>query len=265
MTKTPTTPTTSLSILNSQPAERPAEPGADFEIVDVWETLQGEGPMLGRPATFIRTAGCNLQCPLCDTDYTTNRRAVSAEVLIEEIEKSRNGVKFPANWLIVFTGGEVFRQPHMQLAYVLCKLQAHFTKKDIDLTIQIETNGSLEISEHLSTILRALEVLIIISPKGRIKTFWYDPEWRELVYFKYIGGQVSSYDEKIGLPGSALGRLAAVSLPSGYAVMNNRVFLQPTDYHNEAESEASRQAAVAACIKNGWRYTPQIHKQLGLK
>lgn len=33
-------------------------------------TIQGEGPEIGRPCTFLRLMGCNLACSWCDTAYT---------------------------------------------------------------------------------------------------------------------------------------------------------------------------------------------------
>lgn len=32
-------------------------------------TIQGEGPLIGRPTVFVRTAGCDYRCSWCDTLY----------------------------------------------------------------------------------------------------------------------------------------------------------------------------------------------------
>lgn len=32
-------------------------------------TVQGEGPLIGRPTVFVRTGGCNYRCAWCDTLY----------------------------------------------------------------------------------------------------------------------------------------------------------------------------------------------------
>jgi 7-carboxy-7-deazaguanine synthase len=32
-------------------------------------TIQGEGPLIGRPSVFVRTAGCDYRCTWCDTLY----------------------------------------------------------------------------------------------------------------------------------------------------------------------------------------------------
>ncbi len=32
-------------------------------------TIQGEGPLIGRPTVFVRTGGCDYRCTWCDTLY----------------------------------------------------------------------------------------------------------------------------------------------------------------------------------------------------
>src|SRR5262245_9257513 len=42
----------------------------DVRISEIFgPTIQGEGPLIGRPTVFVRTAGCDYRCRWCDTLY----------------------------------------------------------------------------------------------------------------------------------------------------------------------------------------------------
>src|ERR1700745_4233675 len=42
----------------------------DIRISEIFgPTIQGEGPLIGRPTVFVRTGGCDYRCSLCDTLY----------------------------------------------------------------------------------------------------------------------------------------------------------------------------------------------------
>lgn len=43
--------------LNIQPSETLTGDGSVLEVVNIWRTIQGEGPLVGTPAVFVRLAG----------------------------------------------------------------------------------------------------------------------------------------------------------------------------------------------------------------
>ena len=69
-----------------------------YKLVEIFESLQGEGRNTGRPCVFVRFAGCNLACPWCDTDIDA-RFSMTLEELLKEI------VTYKAK-TVVLTGGE---------------------------------------------------------------------------------------------------------------------------------------------------------------
>lgn len=114
---------------NTQPREKQHLASPDLlDVIDVWNTIQGEGPFAGCPATFVRLAGCNLKCTLCDTDYTSKRRVMSLLELVTWIRT------LCASDLVVITGGEPFRQNVNKLVEVLL---------GYGYKVQVETNGTL--------------------------------------------------------------------------------------------------------------------------
>lgn len=69
-----------------------------YSLVEIFESLQGEGRNMGRPCVFVRFAGCNLACPWCDTDVKA-RFTMTLEELIAEIAIYKAKT-------VVLTGGE---------------------------------------------------------------------------------------------------------------------------------------------------------------
>ena len=147
-------------MLNQQPIEKSIDhPEGLLDVHSIFYTIQGEGPFSGFPAVFIRLAGCNLQCPWCDTEYTQGRRLAHPEVVAQYV----HSLSLPKG-LVVITGGEPFRQN-------LTSLLTHLDK--LGHLVQIETNGTLAPSEfHYSKYPRMDHyhgVYIVCSPKtGRV-------------------------------------------------------------------------------------------------
>ncbi|QLB13404.1 organic radical activating enzyme [Bisgaardia hudsonensis] len=96
-----------------------------YNIVEIFESLQGEGFNTGMPCVFIRFGKCNLACPWCDTPYN-QFHTMSLEEIYAKVRS------FSAKNIII-TGGEPTIQP--QLETLLDKL------KENGYFLAIETNG----------------------------------------------------------------------------------------------------------------------------
>jgi 7-carboxy-7-deazaguanine synthase len=100
---------------------------AEIKISEIFYSIQGEGLLAGRPAVFIRLAGCPLRCKFCDTNYALDSSA-GKKITIAEIEKQ---VKKYKPKYVVITGGEPMICPNLSQ---LCKALKNFH-------ITIETSG----------------------------------------------------------------------------------------------------------------------------
>jgi len=253
---------------NKQPKEpRSKGPDTQVEIVDVWRTIQGEGPFAGFPAIFVRLAGCNLECPFCDTDYTSNRQWYSVIALEQMIDDL--ACQSQIKPIVVITGGEPFRQPLRELVTAIRLLGLH---------VQIETNGTMfqplgvtpgrEVPLHrlkdpssgktpMLYVNRIKNLSIVCSPK----TPTLHPKIMPYINFlKYIvsADNVSRHD---GLPNRVLGSQYAIARPwDGYKGV---VYVQPEDHQDPEVNKANIQAAVASCMTFGYRLSLQIHKIIG--
>lgn len=219
--------------INKQPIEKLRPYDGRIEVHSQWITIQGEGPFAGTPAIFLRLAGCDLQCPLCDTLYADRREAQKVEDIVTFCKR-----ELPR--LVVITGGEPFRQKIGEL----CSLLVHSGKK-----VQIETNGTLY--SDVSSL-----VTVVCSPK----TSKIHPAMAECVdAWKYVlrHDAVSPLD---GLPTSALGMKQPPARPTNHF----EIYVQPCDDQDEEINRLNVEAAVDSCLRFGYRLCLQTHKIVGL-
>lgn len=97
-----------------------------YNLVEIFESLQGEGRNMGRPCVFVRFAGCNLKCPWCDTDVT-KRFEVSLDELLAELGQYKAKS-------VILTGGEPTIQAGMPELVAALKKAGYW--------IGVETNGT---------------------------------------------------------------------------------------------------------------------------
>lgn len=88
-----------------------------MKVIEIFESIQGEGFNAGRPAIFVRFAGCNLHCEFCDTKYSW---VLGEEYSVDGILKKI--VEYNAR-LVVLTGGEPLIQDHEELAELVNRLR----------------------------------------------------------------------------------------------------------------------------------------------
>ncbi len=104
-------------------------------IIEVFHSVQGEGPLTGVRTTFIRTARCNLRCAWCDTTYSFGPgRERSIPSLLRQVTKDRTRN-------VCLTGGEpLLQRDSRELVRRL---------SDRGVTTVIETGGSLDVRPYL--------------------------------------------------------------------------------------------------------------------
>lgn len=215
-----------------------------LEVHSLFHTIQGEGPFAGLAAVFIRLTGCNLQCPLCDTDYTSNREELSPFQVLDTARRACPA--FAKTDLAVLTGGEPFRQnigPTVR-EFLLAGWK-----------VQIETNGTLFLEDFPWY---AENLTVVCSPKTPViepKIVKHVNAWKYVVE----AGKVEAHD---GLPAVALGGMKPARPPKEFR--RSQIYLQPCDEQDEAKNKANLKAARDSALKWGYRCGVQLHKILGV-
>jgi organic radical activating enzyme len=246
---------------NNQPIEKQILGDGEFlRVFKIWYTIQGEGPYAGDPAVFVRLAGCNLQCKLCDTDYSSVSQEMTVRETTNRIKEEwaavrRKGMYFAEQTirgsrpLVVLTGGEPFRQNITELANHL---------HTEGFRVQIETNGTLVLPRMPAW------AFIVCSPKTPII---HKDLVRFIGAFKYVieNGRVADRD---GLPTSILGEDRAPARPPSFwkpTHSEGGIFVQPCDSQDPGLNKLHTEEAVRSCMKFGYTLCLQTHKIAGLE
>jgi len=208
-----------------------------YAVKETYYTIQGEGAQTGRPAVFLRFAGCNLWsgreedraaaiCNFCDTDFLGTEgpgggKFDSPDELAWAV-RAQWPIDQPGKPLVVCTGGEPLLQMDALLVEAL---------HEVGFEVAVETNGTLLLPLGIDW--------ICVSPKAGT----------HLV--------VTSGDElKLVYPQPGLD-------PAQFLRLDFRhFFLQPMD-----GPEQARNVKLVAdyCLAHPqWRVSLQIHKILGL-
>ncbi len=138
---------------------------AQAPLIEIFSAFQGEGPMVGRPTLFVRTAGCPLRCRWCDTVESHEvpglfaRKDALGRVLgrernpatPERILELLDGDLAPRPEWVSLTGGEPLLHPAFAAALfggVRARgLQTHLETAALDAGV---LRGLLPLVDHLS-------------------------------------------------------------------------------------------------------------------
>lgn len=104
------------------------------KITEIFHSLQGEGIYLGDPTTFVRFAGCNLDCSYCDTPQAKDD-GKGIEMDPSEVLAKINAIT-QSGQFVSFTGGE----PLLQAEFISAIVPA---LKEQKYRTYLETNGTL--------------------------------------------------------------------------------------------------------------------------
>ncbi len=209
-----------------------------YSVREIFYTLQGEGANTGRPAVFLRFAGCNLWsgresdraeavCRFCDTEFVGTDGDGGGKFETPEALANAVNAAWPAQNVaqrfVVCTGGEPLLQLDTALVAAL---------RTRGFMVAVETNGTL--------VPPAGELWLTVSPKAGAPLQLRRGDELKLVYPQ---------------PGAE---------PERYAQLEFRhFFLQPMDGPDKARN--TRLATEYCLAHPGWRLSLQTHKLIGIR
>ena len=102
-----------------------------MKVVEIFNSIEGEGKRAGLPCTFIRLHGCNLNCSYCDSRYACE----DEDYMIMSVQEILDVVRSFGCPCITVTGGEPLI--HKGINQLLTELG------DNGFQVNVETNGSI--------------------------------------------------------------------------------------------------------------------------
>jgi 7-carboxy-7-deazaguanine synthase (Cx14CxxC type) len=211
-----------------------------YTVREIYYTLQGEGARTGRPAVFLRFAGCNLWsgreqhraeavCRFCDTEFVGTGgpgggKFATPRDLVDAVSRAWPAADVHRNRYVVCTGGE----PLLQLdATAIEALHA------AGFEVGVETNGTIAAPPGIDW--------LCVSPKGSAALEQTSGDELKLVYPQVEDDAQPERFEALAF---------------------THFYLQPLD--DERRDENTR-AAIDYCLAHPrWQLSLQTHKLLGI-
>jgi organic radical activating enzyme len=221
---------------------------------EIFASLQGEGPSIGRSVAFVRLSRCNLACRWCDTPYTwhftgdnrphrdglTHERAANQLTLPEE-EVARRIAAF-AKPRLVITGGEPLLQ-----GKALARMLAHLP----GMAVEVETNGTVAPHPDLDPLIGQYNVSPKLAHSGNTADLALPPErlahWaaQERAIFKFVIAEPTDLEE-------------VLALATLYTIPHQRIWLMAEG--TDTVMLATRQRWLAElCLQHDMNLSPRLH------
>jgi len=119
-----------------------------MHLIELYKSVQGESSFTGMPCIFVRSAGCNLRCAWCDSEYTfSGGTPFTEDEIVAQIEALA-----PCR-LIEFTGGEP-----MLHAKELLPLMRRLLADPKGYTLMMETSGERPLQDVPTAVHKIVDV-----------------------------------------------------------------------------------------------------------
>jgi 7-carboxy-7-deazaguanine synthase len=222
---------------------------------EIFASLQGEGPSMGKPVAFVRLSRCNLACHWCDTPYTwhfegdnrphrggeTYDRKANQLVLADVAAR----IAALGQARLVITGGEPLLQS-AKLAAMLALLPG--------MAVEVETNGTVEPAPAFDKRVDQYNVSPKLAHSGNpadlaLPSAMLD-RWvaDSRAVFKFVIAQPSDVDE-------------VLALAARHAIPRSRIWLMAEG--TDADTLHAREKWLAPiCIENSLTLSKRMHIEL---
>ena len=221
-----------------------------IEIAEIFQGIDGEVNLFGQGChtTFVRFAGCNLNCKYCDTAWARDKKGRLGQFpphhLVEKVQMV--GRYCPK---VTITGGEPLWQRMGFDSFVNLL-------RDRGIRISVETNGSLEINPATSPV-DCWVVDFKLPSSGEYPRMNYEAfrRLRPQDYVKFVVGDSRDYEEMK----SQIPRLRGIGCKARFCISPIFKGMKPEAIVPQLVEQLQKDLLYDVILN------VQIHKLLGLK
>jgi organic radical activating enzyme len=242
----------------------------DASLVEIFSSIQGEGPLVGYRQIFIRFSGCNLDCAYCDTDFkVTPDCRVESVPASGQIELLKNPVSL--NQVVRLVEGLIDAHPGVHHSISLTGGEP-LTSADVLsvwlphlkalLPVHLETNGTLN-----QALARVIDGVDLISMDFKLESVsGIETPWEAHREFLQVSGEKLLCAKLVVSSSSTVEEVNKVAEMMRDSSSSAPLVLQPAHI---AGQEIDGQHLfilqdVASRIFPNARIIPQTHRWLGL-
>ena len=249
-----------------------------LDIAEMFYSVQGEGRMSGKPAVFVRLAGCNLLCGAVgrnpqDVDPSSDSPVEGASWVCDTIDVWREADErytpdelyneFRARgWIdmladgsahLILTGGEPTLKKHQRafIEFMQVWEENHDNRSTAIPYVEVETNGTIRPESEFDRYVVQYNVSLKLSNSGHSEeerinddaVGWYAGNSR--AYFKFVVGNEEDLYE-------------IDELINRFGILDSDVMLMPAGSSQEQLSE-TYPVVAEMCKDRGWSFSPRLH------
>lgn len=222
----------------------------------VFETIEGEGHLVGKPSIFMRLAMCNLTCigfkspdsPFgCDSYVSWSKKnKLSFDEIFKIFEDDDYINKLKGNHVLKITGGE----PLIQQKALIDFIEAFYRKYDFYPGIDFETNCTIQPASFWESIAATFTVSPKLSTNGDPEDKRYVPEviaYHASIYsyFKFVVQKDSDVEEIIE------------KYIKPFSITEDQIWLMPCCGSRDEHTAAAPWVAEV-CKKHGFNFSPRL-------
>jgi organic radical activating enzyme len=224
---------------------------------EIFASIQGEGPSMGKPCAFLRLSRCNLACSWCDTAYTwhfegderPHRGGVTYDRAENQVTMEDEEVAERIDMLgmqrLVITGGEPLLQA-APLARMLTLLPG--------VEVEIETNGTIAPPPVLDALIDQYNVSPKLAHSGNATELALVPERLEQwvahprAWFKFVIANPSDIEQ-------------VLAIKDAYVIPSDRIALMAEGTSASALKQRE-EWLVQACLTHNLTLSKRLHIEL---